>query len=48
MENNDIKTTETTEEIFSEYELTSNEMVTVRGGEDIEKYIIPNPPRIRI
>lgn len=51
MENNDIKTTETTEtteEIFSEYELTPEEMITVKGGEDIEKFITPNPPRIKI
>ncbi len=48
MENNDIKTTKTTEEIFSEYELTPEEMITVKGGEDIEKFITPNPPRIKI
>ncbi|MDY0098055.1 MAG: hypothetical protein RBR81_02535 [Bacteroidales bacterium] len=45
MENNDIKPTE---EIFSNYELTAEEMVTVKGGEDIEKLITPNPPRIKV
>ncbi len=48
MENNDIKTTETTEEIFSEYELTPEEMITVKGGETPVPIVLPNPPRIKI
>ncbi|MGI6339878.1 MAG: hypothetical protein ACOXZV_10975 [Bacteroidales bacterium] len=48
MENNDIKTTETTEEIFSEYELAPEEMITVKGGETPVPIVLPNPPRIKI
>lgn len=45
MENNDK---ETIEEIFSGYELSTEEMITVKGGENPVPIVLPNPPRIKV
>ncbi len=37
-----------TEKIFQEYIMTSVEMMAIRGGEDGEPIVIPNPPRPKI
>lgn len=34
--------------VFSEFELTVNEMMSVRGGDEGEPILLPNPPRIII
>lgn len=37
-----------TEKIFQEYVMTSGEMMAVRGGEDGEPIVLPNPPKPKI
>ena len=34
--------------LFSEFELSVNEMLSVRGGDEGEPIVLPNPPRIII
>lgn len=34
--------------IFGEFELSVNEMLSVRGGDEGEPIVLPNPPRIII
>ncbi|NSW93781.1 MAG: hypothetical protein HPY62_03625 [Bacteroidales bacterium] len=40
--------TEKINAVFSEFELTVNEMMSVRGGDEGEPILLPNPPRIII
>lgn len=39
---------EKTVAVFSEFELTVNEMLCVRGGDEGEPIVLPNPPKIII
>jgi hypothetical protein len=34
--------------IFNEYVLTSEEMISVKGGDDGDPIVVPNPPRPRL
>jgi hypothetical protein len=34
--------------IFSDYALTSEEMICVKGGDDGDPIVYPNPPRPKI
>lgn len=39
---------ESIRELFDEYALSCNEMICIKGGDDTEPILLPNPPKVKI
>ncbi len=42
------KNNDAVNEIFEGYSLTCEEMIRIRGGEDTDPVILPNPPKVKV